>query len=63
MTIQLLTEKEAAAALRISVRTLQRLGEDGRGPGRLRLTTKRIAYRATDIDAWIDNLSTHGKPN
>jgi predicted DNA-binding transcriptional regulator AlpA len=51
--MELLTEREAAEMLRLSIRTLQRLNQDGGGPLKLQLTVRRVAYRRTDILAWI----------
>ena len=49
----LLTEREAAELLRLSIRTLQRLHAENAGPAKLRLTERRIAYRRSDLLAWI----------
>jgi predicted DNA-binding transcriptional regulator AlpA len=51
--MELLTEREAAEMLRLSTRTLQRLNQDRRGPRKLQLTPRRVAYRRTDLLAWI----------
>jgi predicted DNA-binding transcriptional regulator AlpA len=51
--MELLTEREAAEMLRLSLRTLQRLNKDGTGPHKLQLTVRRVAYRRADILAWI----------
>jgi predicted DNA-binding transcriptional regulator AlpA len=51
--MELLTEREAAEMLRLSIRTLQRLNQDGAGPRKLQLTARRVAYRRADILAWI----------
>ncbi len=48
----LLTEQETAAALTISVRTLQRLRQSGNCPRYVRIG-RRIAYRAFAIDSWL----------
>jgi predicted DNA-binding transcriptional regulator AlpA len=56
MTLQaslVLTEAEAAQALSLSVRTLQRLRLDGEGPRFLKLTGRRIGYANSDLHAWI----------
>ena len=48
----LLMQREAAALLRLSERTLERWRVTGEGPHFARLG-RRIGYRLEDIDAWI----------
>jgi hypothetical protein len=48
----LLNQREAAAALRLSERTLERYRVTGEGPPFVR-TGKRIAYRPEDLSAWV----------
>jgi predicted DNA-binding transcriptional regulator AlpA len=48
----LLLQREVAALLRLSERTLERMRVTGGGP-RFVKAGRRVAYRATDIDAWI----------
>jgi excisionase family DNA binding protein len=48
----LLTQKEVAAELRLSQRTLERWRVSGDGP-RFVKAGRRVAYRAADLDAWI----------
>jgi excisionase family DNA binding protein len=50
----LLTEQQIAALLNIEPRTL-RLWRQTRGLPHLKLTSKIIRYRRTDVDAWLDN--------
>lgn len=51
---KLLSQDEAAASLRISRRTLQRLRASGAGgPPFVRIGDRRICYRASDLDAWL----------
>lgn len=57
----LLTEDEAAASLRISVRTLQAWRLKATGPAFVRVG-RAIRYRRGDIKAWI-KLNTCGAPN
>ena len=47
-----LTEEEAATALAISLRTLQRYRFNGAGPVFYRLGPRRVRYRQTDLQAW-----------
>jgi hypothetical protein len=48
----LLTQREAAHALRLSTRTLERLRQSGAGPKFVRLTTA-VRYRPGDLETWI----------
>jgi Helix-turn-helix domain len=45
-------EKEAAAFLRVSARTLQRWRVVGFGPPFLRYSTRCIRYRLRDLERW-----------
>jgi predicted DNA-binding transcriptional regulator AlpA len=49
----LLTEKQAARKLKISVRTLQRLRQSGDCPKYVRMGKRRIAYRIFALDQWL----------
>ncbi len=48
----LLTQREAASALRLSERTLERSPVSGSGPLFVKLG-RRVLYRQADIDRWI----------
>jgi excisionase family DNA binding protein len=48
----LLTSREAAEALRLSERTLERSRVSGFGPPFCKLG-RRVLYRADDLDQWI----------
>jgi hypothetical protein len=48
----LLTQREAALALRLSERTLERFRVTGFGPPFCKLG-RRVLYRADDLDRWI----------
>jgi predicted DNA-binding transcriptional regulator AlpA len=48
----LLTQREAAAVLHLSERTLERLRVSGTGPKFVRIS-RSIRYRLTDIEAYI----------
>jgi hypothetical protein len=48
----LLTQKDAALALRCSERTLERLRCSGLGPRYIK-TTHKVLYRESDLDAWL----------
>jgi predicted DNA-binding transcriptional regulator AlpA len=49
----LYTQREAAIALRLSERTLERLRVTGLGPHFLRCGGRAIRYRQSDINEWI----------
>jgi predicted DNA-binding transcriptional regulator AlpA len=49
----LLTQREAATALRLSERTLERLRCSGLGPKFIRLGQKSVRYQQSAIDEWI----------
>jgi hypothetical protein len=48
----LLTQRDAALALRCSERTLERLRCSGLGPRYIK-TTRKVLYRESDLDAWL----------
>ena len=53
---QLLTTSEAAAIVRLSPRTLERLRVSGKGPRFLKAGSgkrARVLYRARDLDDWL----------
>jgi hypothetical protein len=49
----LLTQREAASALRLSPHTLKKLRVSGRGPKFIRLN-RSIRYRQSDLESWLD---------
>ncbi|WP_081432881.1 helix-turn-helix domain-containing protein [Acidiphilium sp. PM] len=49
----LLTTREVCQYVGFSKRTLERLIEDGRGPRRVRISTRRLGYPKTDLDQWL----------
>ena len=49
----LLTQREAALALSLCVRSLERMRCVGGGPKFIRLSRGRIAYREVDLEEWI----------
>lgn len=54
MLDRVLSEQETAQFLQLSARTLQRLRQAGDGPQYYRLGERRIGYRMSDIEAWLD---------
>jgi predicted DNA-binding transcriptional regulator AlpA len=53
-TDRVLTEIETAALLGCSRDTLRRSFEDGRAPPRVRLSTRRIGYRLSEIYRFLN---------
>ena len=53
----LLTQREAASALRCSERTLERLRLNGNGPRYVK-ATRRVLYREADLEAWLASRLT-----
>jgi predicted DNA-binding transcriptional regulator AlpA len=49
----LLTSREAARLLSVSVRSLERLRVAGIGPRHTRLANRSIRYRQQDLDAYV----------
>ena len=58
MTIQLMSEREAARRLDLSIRSMQRLRETGEGPPFYKISAGhmkgRVAYREEDLAAWLE---------
>ena len=50
--VRLLTQREAATAMRLSERTLERLRLQGGGPLFVK-AGRAVRYRETDLEAWI----------
>ena len=53
MATLLLTQREAALALRLSERTLERMRVAGIGPRFIRLSRRSVRYRQQDLDAHV----------
>jgi predicted DNA-binding transcriptional regulator AlpA len=49
----LITQREVARRLTLSVRSLERWRVSGTGPRYVRLSRGRTAYRIEDVDAWV----------
>lgn len=54
----LLTAGDLTALLGISKSTLYRLIKGRSFPAPLRLSPNRVAWRSSDVDAWLDRQST-----
>jgi predicted DNA-binding transcriptional regulator AlpA len=52
-TRELLTEAEVSEWLGISQPTLSRHRRNGTGPAFVRLSTRRIGYRRSAVEAWL----------
>ena len=53
---RILDEKTAAARAGVSPRTLRKYSESGKAPERLKISTRRIGYRESDVNSWIASL-------
>lgn len=51
---ELLTEKQAAELMALSVKTLQGWRFTGKGPRFIKVGTKSVRYQVADILGWID---------
>jgi predicted DNA-binding transcriptional regulator AlpA len=57
--LQLLTEKEAAKLLGMTPRFLQARRVRGNGPPVVRISSRAIRYRVSDLEGWVrDRLRT-----
>lgn len=56
----LLTEAEVADLLRVSQRTVRRWRNEGTGPPALRVG-RRIRYRRSAVEAWLDRRDQAGE--
>ena len=52
LTPALITEREAAAYLRMTPRWLQVRRYEGGGPRYVRVSSRCVRYRISDLDAW-----------
>jgi predicted DNA-binding transcriptional regulator AlpA len=51
------TQKEASNYVKVPIPTLERWRQTGEGPRWMRLGARRIAYRLSDIDEWLDRCT------
>jgi predicted DNA-binding transcriptional regulator AlpA len=54
----LLTEKELSVWVGLSLPNLQRMRSNGTGPRYVQLSPRRIAYRKSDVEAWLTSRTT-----
>jgi predicted DNA-binding transcriptional regulator AlpA len=61
---QLLNEKQLAAWLGISLPSLQRMRSDGTGPPFIQLSQRRIAYKKSSVEGWLQRreITRVGQP-
>jgi predicted DNA-binding transcriptional regulator AlpA len=52
---EFLQERDAAAFLGVSPRSMQRWRSDGTGPAYVRLGHRRVTYRKSGLIAWTNN--------
>ncbi len=55
----LLTEKELSGWLGVSLPSLQRMRSNGTGPRYVQLSRRRLAYRKSDVEAWLASRTTN----
>jgi excisionase family DNA binding protein len=55
----LLTPRNAADALQISVRTLERLRVTGNGPAFVKTGNRLVRYRQADLENWLASRARH----
>ena len=58
-TQELLVSSTAAIRMGLAKQTLARWRVEGKGPPFIKLSGNRVAYRASDVDAWLDNRLVH----
>jgi predicted DNA-binding transcriptional regulator AlpA len=57
---RVLPRREAIAFSSMSDASWNRLEQDGKGPTRIQLSTRRVGYRMRDLLEWIDSRSVGG---
>lgn len=62
-SFELLTQKEAAALLRLSVTGLQRLNRLGEGPPKLRIGDRTTTYPKAELIAWAKARTVRERPH
>jgi predicted DNA-binding transcriptional regulator AlpA len=64
MTVELdrvLSRRQTSEMLGLSLRTFARLEYAGDVPPRIKLSTRRVGYRLSAVQAWIDAREAPGK--
>jgi predicted DNA-binding transcriptional regulator AlpA len=55
--VRVLTRRETIKCIGVDERTFDRLEAAGDAPPKTQLSKRRIGYRLTDIDAWLNGRS------
>ena len=50
-----IAESATANIIGVSTATLRRMVERGEGPRRLKLSARRVGYRLSDLEAWLNS--------
>jgi predicted DNA-binding transcriptional regulator AlpA len=58
MTVEYISREGAAALIGISLRMLDKLEAEGRGPERIRFSTRCIRYNAAQVRQWMADNRT-----
>lgn len=53
--MSMMTSKEVAKFLTLSLRTVRGMEADGKLPPRVQVSARRLAYRREDIEAYVEN--------
>lgn len=56
--MRLLSTRQAAGRLSVSVSTLKRLAAQGTFPAKVKISAGRIGYVEAEIDRWIEGRAT-----
>lgn len=62
MSLQLMSAKQCAAALSISIPTWWALVKDGKAPKKHQISTNRVAWRSDDIEDLINRIAPREVP-
>ncbi len=62
MNEYLLTTNEVAEMLRIPVATLRWWRHEGTGPKAFKLGARKVMYRKSDVDAWLESRYAAAEP-
>ena len=59
---ELLSQRQVAVRLGASARTIEGWRARGVGPPFLRLSTRAVRYRSSDLEQWLDQRRVAGNP-
>lgn len=57
-----LNERQVAALLTVGMSTLQRWRAQGQGPNYVRLSTRRVGYRLSELHRWLASRGENKRP-